>query len=111
MQVGNEERVQPVLRDRRDRFDDHGFKRHVLAKRATRAGRHLADALDHVKPVDDLAEHGVAPAQRRRVEFLVVGEVDVELGIARVRRVRARKSDRATLVGQPIAVQHAWLLS
>jgi hypothetical protein len=70
-----------------------------------RAGLDLADLLDHVHAFDDLAEHRVAPALRRRrrvVQEVVVVHVDEELRGRRMRVVGARHRDRAVLVLQTV---------
>ena len=70
------------------------------------AGRRLRDLVDHVHPLDHLAEHRVAVALRVRraeVQELVVGDVDEELrgrgvGVAGARhRERARNVHEAGL--------------
>ena len=66
-------------------------------------GRGLADAIDDVHALDHLAEHGVAPAGGHRVEVRVVGDVHVELRVARVRLLAAGQADRAALVLQAVA--------
>ena len=66
----------------------------------------LGDLLDDVHALDDLAEHGVAVAGRRRVaevEHVVVGHVDEELRGRRMRIGGARHGDGAGIVLQAVA--------
>src|SRR5690606_27099792 len=62
-------------------LDDHVFLRHVLME-AAGAGLDLADRVDHVHALADLAEHAIAPALQISgldIEEVVVGDVDEEL--------------------------------
>ena len=51
----------------RDRLDGH-----VAVERAAGPGRAMADVVDDFHALDDLAEHGVAPARRSRIQVEVV---------------------------------------
>src|SRR5690606_24354784 len=81
-------------------LDDHVFLRHVLME-AAGAGLDLADRVDHVHALADLAEHAIAPALQisgLEIEEVVVGDVDEELRGGRVRGLGARHGDGAALV-------------
>lgn len=67
-------------------------------------GRKLGDFLHDVHALDDLAEHGIAPAVLRGiVEKAVAAEVDEELRGCRVRRAGARHGDRAGFIPEAVA--------
>src|SRR6202043_3760686 len=84
-------------------LDDDGLQRRIGLERAHAPGRYRADAIDDIHALDDVPEDGVTPAGRDRVEVRIVGDVDVELRVARVRAVTAGKSDGAALVLQTTA--------
>jgi hypothetical protein len=86
-----------------DALDRDRLDRHAAVERAARARGAVADVVDYLHAFDDLAENGVAPASRPRIQVDVVGQVDVELTRSRMRLVGARKTDRAAQVAQAVA--------
>ena len=88
------------LLDRHDALDEHGRFRDILIG-AVAAGGYALDAVHDVLPLNDLAEHGIAPAAGSGggvIQEIIVGYVDEELTRSRVRIVGARRRDRV-LVG------------
>ena len=67
------------------------------------AGGRDADAIDDFHAFDDLAEHGVTPARGQGIEIGVVGHVQIELAVARVRAAGAREADGAAQILEAIA--------
>src|SRR5262245_5691699 len=92
-----------LLGDEIDMLDDYWLDRNVAIERPATGGRAVADVVDDFHSLDDLAEHGVTPASRPRVQVHVVGEVDVELTRARMRVVGAREADRAAQITEAVA--------
>src|ERR1700722_9677540 len=86
-----------------DFLDDDRLQGCIGLERPYGAGRHRADAIDHVHALDDATEDGITPAGRHRIKVRIIGDVDVELRVARVRGVTARKPDRAALILQAVA--------
>src|SRR5690242_17982486 len=90
-----------LARSERDRLLDHDVVVGNVIVEALAPGLYALDAIDHVLAAYDLAEHGVAPALRRRgrvVQEVVVGDVDEELGGGRMRVRRAGHGDRVVVV-------------
>src|SRR5829696_8197589 len=87
------------------RLADHdGIDGNVLVE-PLRGRRHGDDGVDHLHALDDLAEHGVAPALRGlalEVEGRVVGHVDEELGRGAVRVRGAGHGEGAAVVGDAV---------
>src|ERR1700733_5305383 len=84
-------------------LDDDGLQRRVGFEGTHAAGRHRTDAIDDIHPLHHVPEDGVTPAGRYRIQVGIVRDIDVELGIARVRAVAAGKSHGAALVLQTVA--------
>src|SRR5688572_27582111 len=95
--------VTPELLDELDALDDDWLDGNAAIERPATRRRAVADVVDDLHSLGDLAEHGVTPARRPRIQVDVVGEVDVELARPRVRIVAAREADAAAQVAQAIA--------
>ena len=80
-----------------------GCMRRFLLERTHRAGGRDADAIDHFHAFDDAAEHRVTPARGQGIEIGVVGDVDVDLAIARVRAAGAREAHGAAQILEAVA--------
>src|SRR5882672_12602344 len=95
----------PRLRagDALDSFDHHGLERRVFLEGCARAGRNVADPVDHIHALNDLAEYCIAPSGFVGVERLIVEEIHVELRVAAMRILGAGHADRASLIRQAVA--------
>src|SRR4029077_14524753 len=86
-----------------DSLDHHGLQRCIFFEWPPRAGRYIADLIDHVHALNDLAEDRVAPTCLVGVESLVVIQIHVELSVAAVRILAPRHAHGAALIGQAVA--------
>ena len=83
-------------------LDDHCFNRDIRHA-VLHAGQAVADIVDDLHALNDLAKHRITPAGGFRVERKIVGQVDVELGIARMRFAGSRHGDGAAPVAESVA--------
>src|SRR3981081_292650 len=65
-----------------DSLDDHWLQRGVFLEEPPRSGGHVADAVDHIHSLHDLAEYRISPTRLVGIERPVVEEIHVELAIA-----------------------------
>src|ERR1700723_1286077 len=71
-----------------DSLDHHRLHRGVL-EHPMRGRRDIADLIDHIHALNDLAEDRIAPARLIGIEGLIVVQVHIELNVAAVRLLAA----------------------
>src|SRR5581483_6073333 len=84
-------------------LDHNGLQRRIRLERTKGAGGGHSDSIDDIHALYDATEYRVTPTGRQGIEIGVVDQIDIDLGVARVRRLIPRQSHHAALVLQAVA--------